>query len=349
MTNTQIILLIWPVYFILGYFVFLYRNRHKGDLLMQSELESLTNKIASLVDQLAEVQSKMDKMERYIPEHKVNHIEENIKTHNQEIKEVKEEVNKTEEKTMMSLTEFAQKLKEENDAKIRKEFEALMVEQQVEKHNLEMEILEENRYRNVDAKQVDEDLSRIGEQLVDTYFKNNYLGRKDAYDISTGIFKMPEISDRTKNLDLAEIFETFLKVINKNMLAAKAAYIYDMEEPETKALLLEKYIVPFYSERMQKMLDEWDTLQRKIAEDAEVKAAEELHRKEMERIRKESEKPKDPFEAQLEDDIKVAFRKKYGRDRLPTDTWQSLDELDRQMELARQMQIKLKGGIYNAD
>ena len=174
----------------------------------------------------------------------------------------------------------------------------------LEKDRLNMEILRDNERRMFDLDVFDKKIERVMNDVMDIHFKNVYFGNPTSYDLNTGIFKMPDITQASKRKDIEEIYARFMNVINKQFLINDLSMIYDMEQIETKVFLIERYIINEYTARIEKMIEDWQDTQKKLSDDANAKRIAEERNK---AIRKAEEERQNSELGQLENKIDAIF------------------------------------------
>ena len=269
----QQILIYYPLYGILIYFVWTLRVNSKKD-----------PRIDDIKDKLSEIEKKFD---NYVSKIEVKPIKKNVANAHIKIDKLDAKLDKEITEVKTDITQVKVSLSEKIEMEIEKSIRLKTFLTQQERDKLDMKIMEDNLRRSVDFNRVDSQLHTIASDVMDIYFKDHYLGRKEAYDISTGLFNMPDITEKRKTDDIKNIYENIMDIVDKKYLTANLDFVYDLSRIETKAFLIEKYIVPAYTSRIETMIADWQDIQAALAEDSkerekelQLKKAEENKRKE---------------------------------------------------------------------
>lgn len=269
----QQMLIYYPLYGILIYFVWTLRVNSKKD-----------PRIDDIKEKLSEIEKKFD---NYVSKVEVKPIKKNVANAHIKIDKLDAKIDKEITEVKTDITQVKLSLQEKIEHEIEKSIRLKTFLTQQERDKLDMKIMEDNLRRSVDFNRVDSQLHTIASDVMDIYFKDHYLGRKEAYDISTGLFNMPDITEKRKTDDIKNIYENIMDIVDKKYLTANLDFVYDLSRIETKAFLIEKYIVPAYTSRIETMIADWQDIQAALAEDSkerekelQLKKAEENKRKE---------------------------------------------------------------------
>lgn len=269
----QQMLIYYPLYGILIYFVWTLRVNSKKD-----------PRIDDIKEKLSEIEKKFD---NYVSKVEVKPIKKNVAHAHIKIDKLDAKLDKEITEVKTDITQVKVSLSEKIEMEIEKSIRLKTFLTQQERDKLDMKIMEDNLRRSVDFNRVDSQLHTIASDVMDIYFKDHYLGRKEAYDISTGLFNMPDITEKRKTDDIKNIYENIMDIVDKKYLTANLDFVYDLSRIETKAFLIEKYIVPAYTSRIETMIADWQDIQAALAEDSkerekelQLKKAEENKRKE---------------------------------------------------------------------
>ena len=269
----QQMLIYYPLYGILIYFVWTLRTNSKSD-----------PRIDDIKKQLEDIEKKFDK---YVSKVEVRPIKKNVEHAHVKIEKLDAKIDKEITEVKTDITQVKMTLDEKIEFEIEKSIRLKTFLTQQERDKLDMKIMEDNLRRSVDFNRVDSQMRTIANDVMDIYFKDHYLGRKEAYDISTGLFNMPDITDKRKTDDIKNIYENIMDIVDKKYLTANLDFVYNLSRVETKAFLIEKYIVPEYTARIEGMISDWQNIQARLAEDSKEREKEQQLKQAEERKRKE--------------------------------------------------------------
>ena len=263
MTFWQLVIVFYPLYFILGYFIWS-SNRKKS--------EEVDN--AWIIEQNRILRELEKKFEEYVSFKDLKPVEKNVDTAHTKIDTLDKKLDKEiiEVKTDVQNTKLT--LQERIEMEIEKSIRLRSYIAAEKRDKLDMKIMEDNLRKSIDLYGLDQKMIKIVNDELDIYFKNVYLGRKESYDISTGMFNMPTITEKTKSDDIQNIYNDILDIIDKRYLRSQFDYVYDLSKDETKVFLIEKYIIPPYAERLEKMIDDWQNIQRAKEEESRMREQE---------------------------------------------------------------------------
>lgn len=282
----QQMLIYYPLYGILIYFVWTIRANSKKD-----------PRIDDIKQKLEEIEKKFD---NYVSKVEVKPIKKNVANAHIKIDKLDAKIDKEITEVKTDITQVKMTLQEKIENEIEKSIRLKTFLTQQERDKLDMKIMEDNLRRSVDFNRVDSQLHTIASDVMDIYFKDHYLGRKEAYDISTGLFNMPDITEKRKTDDIKNIYENIMDIVDKKYLTANLDFVYDLSRIETKAFLIEKYIVPAYTTRIESMIADWQNIQARLAEDSKEREKEQQLKQAEERQRKEkANSDLGKFEAQI--------------------------------------------------
>ena len=299
MTLLEQIILIYPIYIIGVFFAYTFYKGYnkKKDL----EIEELKNKVNLLVEKLKENDILINDLPK---NNDVEKIEENIN-------DIDTKVDKLDKKLDTEINNLKNEIKRVDESlqdRIKRVVNETLNEKSylsaLEKDRLNMEILRDSERRMFDLDVFDKKIERVMNDVMDIHFKNVYFGNPTSYDLNTGIFKMPDITQASKRKDIEEIYARFMNVINKQFLINDLSMIYDMEQIETKVFLIERYIINEYTARIEKMIEDWQDTQKKLSDDANAKRIAEERNK---AIRKAEEERQNSELGQLENKIDAIF------------------------------------------
>ena len=251
MTFLQLIIVFYPLYFIIGYFI--WSNNKKGNTKDVDAWIIEQNKI------LRELEKKFNE---YVSFKDLKPVEKNVDTAHTKIDTLDKKLDKeiTEVKVDVQNTKLT--LQERIEQEIEKSIRLRSYIAAEKRDKLDMKIMEDNLRKSIDMYGLDQKMIKIVNDELDIYFKNTYLARKESYDISTGMFNMPNITEKTKADDIQNIYNDIMEILDKRYLKANFDYVYDLSKDETKVFLIEKYIIPPYAERLEKMIEDWQNIQR---------------------------------------------------------------------------------------
>ena len=201
-------------------------------------------------------------------------IEKNVKEVEENVKVLDKKIDTVESNLKIDISKLDLTIGAKIEQSIAESIQLRSYLTQEEKAHLDMKLLEENRRINIDNGHIDLQMKRIVNDVIDIYFKNNYLARREAYDISTGMFNLPMITDQTKADDIKEIYEQVMILLDAEYVKANFDAVYDLSRPETKLFLIEKYIVPPYADKLEQMISDWQSIQRAMEEDGMEKEKE---------------------------------------------------------------------------
>lgn len=282
----QQMLIYYPLYGILIYFVWTLRVNSKKD-----------PRIDDIKQKLEEIEKKFD---NYVSKVEVKPIKKNVANAHIKIDKLDAKIDKEITEVKTDITQVKLSLQEKIENEIEKSIRLKTFLTQQERDKLDMKIMEDNLRRSIDFNRVDSQLHTIASDVMDIYFKDHYLGRKEAYDISTGLFNMPDITEKRKTDDIKNIYENIMDIVDKKYLTANLDFVYDLSRIETKAFLIEKYIVPAYTTRIESMIADWQNIQARLAEDSKEREKEQQLKLAEERQRKEkANSDLGKFEAQI--------------------------------------------------
>lgn len=275
-------LLLYPLYMVVIYFIWTFRNFKMEN--KDSRVDVILNNEEKYDERIKDLEKKI---EQKLATKDVRPIAKSVKNAHNKIEVLDKKVDDNKIEAKQDVTKLEMTLPERIKYEIEQSIQLRSYLTQEEKAHLDMKILEENRRINIDNGHIDLQMKRIVNDVIDIYFKNNYLARREAYDISTGMFNLPMITDQTKADDIKEIYEQVMILLDAEYVKANFDAVYDLSRPETKLFLIEKYIVPPYADKLEQMITDWQSIQRAMEEDGmekekelQIKKAQELKEKE---------------------------------------------------------------------
>lgn len=257
MNFLQLVIIFYPMYFILGYFIWS-SNKNKG-----KQVDD-----AWIIEQNRILREIEKKFEEYVSFKDLKPVEKNVDTAHTKIDTLDKKFDKeiTEVKVDVQNTKLT--LQERIEMEIEKSIRLRTYIAAEKRDKLDMKIMEDNLRKSIDMYGLDQKMIKIVNDELDVYFKNTYLARKEAYDISTGMFNMPTITEKTKSDDIQNIYNDIMDILDKRYLKAHFDYVYDLSKEETRVFLIEKYIIPPYADRLERMIDDWQNIQRAKEEES---------------------------------------------------------------------------------
>lgn len=263
MTFLQLVIVFYPLYFILGYFIWSSNKKNNKEA-----------NDAWIIEQNRILRELEKKFEEYVSFKDLKPVEQNVDTAHVKIDTLDKKLDKeiTEVKTDVQNTKVT--LQERIEMEIEKSIRLRSYIAAEKRDKLDMKIMEDNLRKSIDMHALDRKMQKIVSDELDIYFKNTYLARKESYDIATGMFNMPTITDKTKADDIQNIYNDILEIIDRKYLTSQFDYVYDLSKDETKVFLIEKYIIPPYAERLEKMIEDWQNIQRAKEEESRLREKE---------------------------------------------------------------------------
>lgn len=250
----QQMLIYYPLYGILIYFIITLRQNGRKD-----------PRIDDIKEKLSEIEKKFD---MYVSKVEIKPVKKNVENAHVKIDKLDAKLDKEITEVKTDITQVKLSLSEKIELEIEKSIRIKAFLTQQERDKLDMKIMEDNVRRSIDFNRVDSQMKSIANDVMDIYFKDHYLGRKEAYDMSTGLFNMPEITDKTKTDDIKNIYENIMSIVDQKYLRSNLDFVYNLDRVETKAFLIEKYIVPEYTTRLESMIADWQNIQTILAENS---------------------------------------------------------------------------------
>ena len=298
MTLIEQVILLYPIYIIIIYYIIskevTKRNEKKWD--NNSKLDELEKTVDRLLEKLKAVEEDLGE-EIEVREETVVQTDEKIevldKKIDREISGLKLEIKKVDESLEVRI-----------DRKVKELIQEKTYLSSLEKELLNIQLIKDNERRMFDLDIFDKKISRIMNDVIGLYFKNAYFGNPSSYDLNTGIYRLPDITQATKKKDIEEIYARFMNVVNKNFLINDLSLIYDMEQVETKVFLIERYVINEYTARIEKMIEEWQDKQKEMADEMTSKRLDDERRK---AIRKAEEERKNSEIGKLESMIDEVY------------------------------------------
>lgn len=256
----QQMLIYYPLYGILIYFIITLRQNGRKD-----------PRIDDIKEKLSEIEKKFD---MYVSKVEIKPVKKNVENAHVKIDELDAKLDKEITEVKTDITQVKLSLSEKIELEIEKSIRIKAFLTQQERDKLDMKIMEDNVRRSIDFNRVESQMNSIANDVMDIYFKDHYLGRKEAYDMSTGLFNMPEITDKTKTDDIKNIYENIMSIVDQKYLRSNLDFVYNLDRVETKAFLIEKYIVPEYTTRLESMIADWQNIQTILAENSKEREKE---------------------------------------------------------------------------
>lgn len=256
----QQMLIYYPLYGILIYFIITLRQNGRKD-----------PRIDDIKEKLSEIEKKFD---MYVSKVEIKPVKKNVENAHVKIDKLDAKLDKEITEVKTDITQVKLSLSEKIELEIEKSIRLKAFLTQQERDKLDMKIMEDNVRRSIDFNRVDSQMRSIANDVMDIYFKDHYLGRKEAYDMSTGLFNMPEITDKTKTDDIKNIYENMMSIVDQKYLRSNLDFVYNLDRIETKAFLIEKYIVPEYTTRLESMIADWQNIQTVLAENSKEREKE---------------------------------------------------------------------------
>lgn len=256
----QQMLIYYPLYGILIYFIITLRQNGKKD-----------PRIDDIKEKLSKIEKKFD---MYVSKVEIKPVKKNVENAHVKIDKLDAKLDKEITEVKTDITQVKLSLSEKIELEIEKSIRIKAFLTQQERDKLDMKIMEDNVRRSIDFNRVDSQMKSIANDVMDIYFKDHYLGRKEAYDMSTGLFNMPEITDKTKTDDIKNIYENIISIVDQKYLRSNLDFVYNLDRVETKAFLIEKYIVPEYTTRLESMIADWQNIQTILAENSKEREKE---------------------------------------------------------------------------
>lgn len=286
------ILIYYPFYGVVIYLIFTLRNISK-------------NKPS--VDQYLDLKKSIEKLEEkfkeYADKKEVKYIEKNVDKAHVKIEELDKKVDKEIAVVKTDISRVNISIEDRIKSEIEKSIQLKMYMTNEEKMRLDMKLLEDQARRTADLDVFDKKLQRISHNVIDMYFNDNYLNNK-SFDINTGKYKMPIITEETKKNDIIQIYENFMMMINKKFLIYDLSLLFEVNTLEFRTYIIEHYLIPYYTERLEKIKMEYS--EEQLALEAEHQKT--MEREKAKRIRESEEKSRRESEiGQLEDKINTIF------------------------------------------
>lgn len=282
--NLEIILTMYPLYAILAFLSWKWLSIYQ---------ENNNRKLDSILDIMKKQEEIIEELKSKLVKDDIIPIENKVEEAHIKIDKVDKKIDKVEEKVREELDLTKASLEDRIKYRIKEAIEIRAYLSTEERENIKLDVLKDNERRMLDLDILDKKIARVVGDVMDIYFKNNYFAREHAYDSNTGLFNMPNITEETKAKDVENIYNNFWTIMNKNILMRDLSLIYDPTSLDTKVFLIERYIVTEYSARIEKMIEDWQSIQENIRKEGELRRLEEQRAKDLEeaeRKKKESEK-----------------------------------------------------------
>ena len=281
------VILLYPLYAIAGYLVWTISQNNK-------KIKSLEEKINKRFERTEkQFDDYVHNIELKPVEFRLNNVEDDVKKVDKKITSLESNV-----MTLNGTIEERIKSTIENSLQLRSYMTT------IEKNNLDMELLRSNMLKSIDLDVVDKKIGKIADDVTELFFRERYFGHSYAYDLNTGLFNMPNITEESKTKDIKDLYDKFIISVDSKYLYNELDSIYNMDKLESKVFLIEKYLIPRYSDKLERMIDDWQNIQKKLSEEANQRALEE--RRERDLLRAEKERQESEF-GKLENAINKVY------------------------------------------